>query len=504
MRTIKQQRYLFAGVMLIATFFRLYDLGRSPVRADSLDFWNICASPISAWWLLTHWPDIMLGTGHFPLALVVTKAFINVIGKPLTEFALTIPSALWGVLAVAVMYHAGKALCGASFGLVTALLLAVNPFHVQLSREPYYYAPLVAGAAVLAWSLADERWWILAVGLFLTCYSQVTGWWLAGSTILVLVLRGPWRQWQDGARTLLISAFVMLPLCFAPWGVPYFLDAQTSPEVSEMVRRTQGFVPAMSPHAVAWKLATLYGWGATLPRGIFTAAVLILAALALRRDTIQHASVLVIAVALCYAAARMSGTWFAYHHYAFALPLFLLLGAGGLWLFPKVRVAVVCVAVALSLWPSYLATQYDGKATPYKLIQSWFDNHMPSGTPVLVDRWLEVGNELRVYNSTNACFGYLYPNEPLDVFTNTQWRTHAEHWFEANPNAVYLEIAKSYWAQVGPWRFPRDHFSNHTAITNEAWLKVAALGLAYRGDADDPWQSRAVVEIFWNQCARSP
>jgi hypothetical protein len=161
---------------------------------------------------------------------------------------------------------------------------------------------------------------------------------------------------------------------------------------------------------------------------------------------------------------------------------------------------VLLLAVVLLIYPAWLCTQLEGKATPYKKITGWVDRNLPSGTPVLVDRWFEPWNELRVYNSTNAFYTFTVPNEPVETFLGNRWRQTAQQFFMRFPDAAYLEITKEYWTVdgVGPWDWPRHFFDRHIAFTNEAGLELRKLGLATRNDFYASNTNRLIVELFYN------
>src|SRR5262249_37631426 len=139
---------------------------------------------------------------------------------------------------------------------------------------------------------------------------------------------------------------------------------------------------------------------------------------------------------------------------------------------------LLSIATLLWVWPAFLCTKLDGKPTPYTKINAWVDSNLPPGALVLVDRWFEPWNEFRVEPSTNVISTYVLPNEPLDVYLQYHWRDTAINFFGHNPDAAYLEIAKSYWEkpEVGPWQWPRDHFARHVVIRNEAGLRLRGLG----------------------------
>jgi hypothetical protein len=119
---------------------------------------------------------------------------------------------------------------------------------------------------------------------------------------------------------------------------------------------------------------------------------------------------------------------------------------------------------------------------------------------VLVDRWFEPWNELRVHPSTNVFFAFTVPNEPLGTFKQVNWRETAKQFFTRYPDAAYLEIAKSFWdvPEIGPWTWPREHFAHHVVIADEAGLKLREWGLAIREDFYAANTNRLVVELFYN------
>ena len=162
--------------------------------------------------------------------------------------------------------------------------------------------------------------------------------------------------------------------------------------------------------------------------------------------------------------------------------------------------AVVGAMAAVCIYPAILCTQLTGQPTPYKDIVAWTDSNLPKGTPVIVDRWFEPWNELKLYPSTNVTFTFTIPNEPLETFLSTRWRDTATNFFEKFPEAAYLELAKQYFQVpgVGNWEWPRKHFARHVGITNVAGLKLRNLGLANRGDFYWATTNRVIIDIFYN------
>ncbi|RME73912.1 MAG: phospholipid carrier-dependent glycosyltransferase [Chloroflexi bacterium] len=93
-----------------------------------------------------NWPVLfqaVLSDGvHPPLYYVLHKGTLALFGLP--EFGQRFDAAVFSVLAVALVYRAGRIFAGSRAGLAAALLLALNPVHVWLSQEARMYSLLIA------------------------------------------------------------------------------------------------------------------------------------------------------------------------------------------------------------------------------------------------------------------------------------------------------------------------------------------------------------------------
>ncbi|MBN1268131.1 MAG: glycosyltransferase family 39 protein, partial [Kiritimatiellae bacterium] len=227
-------------IMAVGAFLRLADLGASAFRADTMEVWRLCHSPHSAATLFSDWLDIVGRTAQFPFAFAFTKGFIEFLGLSPTDTIIRLPSALWGLVAIPFAYLAGAALGRRKFGLFFALLFALSPLHIQISREAYVYAPLQAGCVLLLWSAAwtwhyrrlrqpfPARYFVLSgVGFFLACYSHLSGWWLAALVVPFTLGVLMWRRikqsrgWREVVALVGVYGVLGAPLLFLPWAVPY-------------------------------------------------------------------------------------------------------------------------------------------------------------------------------------------------------------------------------------------------------------------------------------------
>lgn len=537
--SITAQRWFVPALLLliiaIGAFFRIWDLGRAAFRADEGLFWDIFRYGLTPGEVYDKWLNTLGQQGQLPFAAAFTKWFVDFFRLPVNHFTVHLPTALWGVASIVAAYGAGRALAGNLFGLVLALLLALNPYHIQFSREAYYYGPLVCGSFLGLWALfwavdhlrtakpLTPSFLVLnAASFYLLAYSQPSGWPLCLMIGLTILVCAGWRSIKERklSRPLLIvlGTYLVLgiPLLVVPWGTKTLLSFTSGAQKKHNLAIFALSGPA-SPKAI-WNAIAEYGWGNTPARGLFTAIAIGFAVVGVWRNGRKDFRYALLAVFLVLGFAfgmlsRMSTGWpFASRYFMVLLPLFLTLLAVGMWnsdaLFAvrmpafarRLPVVLTIVACVLWVWPAFLCTQLDGKPTPYKKINAWVDSNLPRGTLVLVDRWFEPWCEFKVEPSTNVIYTYTIPNEPLDNYINYRWRDTAISFLTNNPDSAYLEIAKTYWEspKVGDWKWPREYFSRRVVIANEACLKLRDLGLGAREEYYAANTNRTMVELFYN------
>lgn len=521
-------------IVAVAAFFRLYELGKSAFRADTILLWELAKRHVPPGMVLTDWFNVSGAAGQMPMPAFIMQVFLSLLNWPVTPAMVRLPFALFGILAVPIAFFAGRRLHGPMFGLMLSALLAVNSFHIATSREAYFYSTLIFGYFLYFWAAVGilETLWnggtlklsdlaILAAALFFSAYSQITGLILCatGGILFLALLVYRQRKAESFKRNLLslavVYGVVLLPVFVASWGLRPILEQigankETAAKVVSMSGENllTGTTKALLQFGWGWSLA---GW-ALLVIAVGGAVYAIVRNRERQWWWIFYFMVMQIAVfgvtrsvmVATYESRYMSGIF----------PFFLACLAFGLLYFPRaaadalrrpgaanVASGVLCgAALVFAAYPAYLQTQLTGKPTPYFDIVRWCDSNLPRNTPVLVDRWFEPWNEFKSHPSTNVVFTFTIPNEPVDVFVKNRWRETAKDFFARNPDAAYLEIAKEYWDApgVGPWEWPRQYFSRHVAITNEAGLELRELGLANRGDFYAANSNRVVVGIFYN------
>lgn len=142
-------------ILFLATFLRLYDLGRNPPSLD----WDEASLGYNAFSLLKTgkdefgraWPISIRSFEDYKPALYTYSTIPSITLFGLNEFAVRLPSAVFGVLTVLVTFFLVREMMElfSSFGdgnndppahivaLLSSLLLAVSPWHIQFSRVAF-------------------------------------------------------------------------------------------------------------------------------------------------------------------------------------------------------------------------------------------------------------------------------------------------------------------------------------------------------------------------------
>lgn len=152
-------------------------------------------------------------------------AFLTRFGE-LSYFLIKLSSALIGIATIPVLYWAGRELFSPAVGLAAAWLLAVNHWHIVLSRSGFRVILLPACVILLLWTLARAlrrgRWFDfglagLVIGLGMQTYTAFLFAPVALIVALALYLvsrRSHWRRWAPGLLVMVLVAVV----AFAPLG----------------------------------------------------------------------------------------------------------------------------------------------------------------------------------------------------------------------------------------------------------------------------------------------
>lgn len=190
------------AVLILAAALRFYQLGTNPPGL----YWEEAAIGYDAYSILktgkdfhgNPWPVVAFESfGDFKPSLYFYATVPTVAIFGLTPLAVRFPSAVFGTLTVLLVYWLVK---DKRVGLVASLLLAVSPWHLQLSRVGFE-ANLGLFLLVLGW------WWSPA--LVLSMYTYHANRLLAPPLFLLFTAAGRIKKfWQNA----LICGVIALPL----------------------------------------------------------------------------------------------------------------------------------------------------------------------------------------------------------------------------------------------------------------------------------------------------
>jgi mannosyltransferase len=205
----------FLCILLAAFGLRLYSL-------DAESLWIDEGYTIS---LARHSPfEIVEGAAadqHPPLYYLVLHLWLK---GGVSVFYARFPSALLGLVSVALIGWLGRDLGGKKLGLIAAGILALSPYHIWYSQEARMYVLLCALGIVsagLAWTLVQgegrrRHWLLYLASSSLALYTHYFAFFLLLFENLVAVL-WVWRVRTVRRWLTWLAGQAILVLVFAPW-----------------------------------------------------------------------------------------------------------------------------------------------------------------------------------------------------------------------------------------------------------------------------------------------
>lgn len=262
--------------------------------------------------------------GHPPLQYLVGWVAG---GSSATEGALRAPFVAAGVGGVVVIALLGRRLAGPTTGLVAAGLLAISPFHVELSQiaRPYALLVLLVALSWLALFRALQRggiadWLGFSAAAALAFYTHYLG----GQVVLAqAAVAAAWVVRRRGANGLAaLVSFLGITLLLAPW------VAVLQPLAGAQVGAGHLSAAALGDFIRHVLIPEQVGSG---PAGLLTGALFLLGAWGLRsRPEIALAAILSVIMPIVLLWAINPAHALAGRHFAFMLPMVMLLVAHGL------------------------------------------------------------------------------------------------------------------------------------------------------------------------------
>jgi len=132
----KKLSILLCSILLTGLLLRIYRLGAESLWLDE---------GVTVYYARLGLPEIFsrIASEEFnpPLYYSLIHVWIRLAGD--SEFSVRMPSVIFGVLSILMIYKTARLMAGKEVGLLAALILALNRFHVHFSQEARIYALLV-------------------------------------------------------------------------------------------------------------------------------------------------------------------------------------------------------------------------------------------------------------------------------------------------------------------------------------------------------------------------
>jgi len=211
-RIVSSEGIWLLSILAVGAFLRLFRVGHHSLWLDEA---------FSALLAQRDWGQIVSGTARDtmpPLYYLLLHPFLS-LGSG--ETFLRLPSALWGIATIPLLYALGKDLFSEKAGLAGAGLLAGSPFHVFYSQEARMYSQLgflsllSAFCFWRAWQDRGKGYW-LAFGLSTAAALYTHNMAILSLSALGVFALARWQRTRQKARSL-AAALVGIGLLFLPW-----------------------------------------------------------------------------------------------------------------------------------------------------------------------------------------------------------------------------------------------------------------------------------------------
>jgi mannosyltransferase len=333
---------LLLMVVLLGLTLRLYQIDRESLWFDEAHtYWTVRSSPA----------DIVKSVAndvHAPLYFLFLHYWVRILGD--SDGAMRLFSAMFGILAIPVVFQIGKLLFNDRFGLMAALFLSVSGFHIQYSQEarPYsfyfFLTSLSLLSAIIAHKGTRHAWigYILSTVLLLYTHNTAI---LAVAAVMLfyLVLSWPWRPASLYPFLLANLAIVFL---YTPW-IWFF--------VGQAVRITERF------------------WTSSLTAGHILRTLTEMALIPSGTDIPRKIHIVLLAVPFSILLLALPSLWAKEKKMLIALALLFLVPVGGNLLASTtirnifiLRVLIPALLLLPFLWATPILMDSEGPKSPYR------------------------------------------------------------------------------------------------------------------------------------------
>jgi len=516
--------WLIVGVVaLLALVVRFYELDRSAVRSDEINFLNLAAQKqsVAQLWKNPPWMN------QIPLADSVAVVWHWVRPGTPNEQSVREPFALIGWLTVVGCMIWLTRRRGLAAGVMVGIWMGLLPFHVYQSREAYYYVVVMAFASGLTLYSADliarlrtraplnvRAYVIWTAWAIATCLTHMSTWVIAAILWILLLLEGSTKVTPAIRRRHvmhLMASGGVIAVVMLRWIWRAYLETQ---KVSQADGHLGGAFGWVGLRVIPFFTAGANAIGVTVSLVLLMCLVGMTMVGFRRKNHMRDPlfGALTIIVLAGFAAAYtyiglVGGGAAKISYFTALLPVFLVWACYLLdrlaSLLPGKLAAVTPVAISLALtgvllMPAWMVTRLDGKPVPYKVIRSWLDEHLDPGSVVVVDRWYEPWNEMARYAPSNVVVTFTVPDEPYEYYRQLQWRDVTRAAIESGRVQAFIRLTRNHENREGLWTWPESYFAKKAVLKNEAGLWARENGYAANEDFYAANTNRLIAEIFYD------
>lgn len=251
---MKKNFILLVLILLFAFFLRFYQIENNPPSLN----WDEAAIGYNAYSILKtgkdEWGEFLplhfKSYGEYKLPVQVYGSIPGIYIFGLNELGVRITPVIYGVATVALMYFLAIELWGGmAIGIAAAFLLAISPWHIQLTRASFESSFSVFWIVMGIWFLAkgfkSSKWLIWSMIPFvISIYTYNTA--RVFTPLFLFVILIIYRKvFLKLKKTILISGFIFF-ICLLPL-IPFYFNSDGNARFKLVsITNEQGLVPRIN------------------------------------------------------------------------------------------------------------------------------------------------------------------------------------------------------------------------------------------------------------------
>ncbi|HEX8923276.1 MAG TPA: glycosyltransferase family 39 protein [Patescibacteria group bacterium] len=217
-------------IIFVAAFFRLINLGKNPsgffcdeasIGYNALHIWNSGTDEYGQ-----SWPLLFKSVGDYknPVFIYSLTPLVGILG--LSEYTVRLGAVIYGLLAVVAIFLYVRELSDTKTALLSALLLAISPWHIHFSRVGFeviasvFY--VIMSFYLLEISLKKNRFYPFAVVFLILSFFSYTTPKVYLPPLFILFFIIHWRSALKISKTRIfwitnIIALILVLFCLRPY-----------------------------------------------------------------------------------------------------------------------------------------------------------------------------------------------------------------------------------------------------------------------------------------------